>query len=85
MALNALVHATVAFVEVVLLSDTVGAPMWHVEIVADSLFLLIPPAVSMQSRRKIGSTLAVSRFLLWLTFWLWLLLRTLRFRSLPLG
>ena len=42
MALDALVHTTVAFVQVVLLGHLVCASMSHVVIVANTLLLLVP-------------------------------------------
>ena len=47
MTFNALVHTTTALVEVVLLGDTVGTTMWHIIVVADPLFLLVPSTVTM--------------------------------------
>ena len=84
MALNALVHTTIALVEVVVLGDAVRASMGHVIIVANSLLLFVPSTVTMQTRRKVGTTLSVPRFLLRLTFRLRLLLSILRLRCLPL-
>ena len=65
MALNALVHATVALVKVILLGDLVAATMSHVVIVADTLFLLVPTAVSMQPSWKVRATSTVPILLLW--------------------
>ena len=76
MALDALVHTTVAFVQVVLLGHLVCASMSHVVIVANTLLLLVPARVSMQSSRHARSTLPVTWLLL--RRWLWLL----RLRSL---
>ena len=53
MTLNALVHAPITLVEVILLGHLVGAAVSHVEIVADALLLLIPATESMQTRRQV--------------------------------
>ena len=76
MALDALVHTTVAFVQVVLLGHLVCAFMSHVVIVANTLLLLVPACKSMQASRHAGTTLPVTWLLL--RRWLWLL----RLRSL---
>ena len=68
MALNALVHATVTLVEVVVLGDLVGTSVSHVKIVANPLLLLIPSAVSMQSSWQVRSPLPVARLALGRSF-----------------
>ena len=71
MALDALVHSSVALVQVVLLGHLVRASMSHVVIVANALLLFVPSRVSMQSSRHARSSLLVTWLLL--RRWLWML------------
>lgn len=49
MTFDALVHATVTFVEVIFFGHFVNATMSHVVIVANTLLLLVPSTETMQS------------------------------------
>ena len=61
MALDALMHAAIAFLHVALLGGGVGAPVRQVEIVANALFLLVESTETetMQAGRELGSILTL--------------------------
>ena len=78
-ALYALVQTAVTLVEVILLCHLVGTAMSHVKVVANPLLLLVPTAVSMQSRRQVCPALPVPVLLFRRRLWLRRLFRHVLF------